>query len=139
MSQQNQIVDENRPLTRRELDSLLIELDLLRSEAAGSIRMYEALAIELESLKNTRGTKQAQNSLIYSSNEGCVCVPELIRQLMSISRLREQRSMIDYALNVSRHKNKDVEAWIQSFGGAAKSGLWSDKVKRETLTFKLRE
>ena len=39
--------------------------------------------------------------------------------------------------DTSRQKTEDVEAWIQSFGGGAKFGLWSDKDKGETFPVKL--
>ena len=52
--QQTPSADDNIPYDRRELDGLFAELDLQRREAAAYRRMNEALAKEVENLKNTR-------------------------------------------------------------------------------------
>ena len=47
-------VDDNKPYERMELDGLFAEVNLQRREAAANRRMNDALAAEVENLKNTR-------------------------------------------------------------------------------------
>ena len=107
---------------RRELEELFARLETQTREAEASKRTNEEfareveankrrneeLAIEIELLRSERTKQNCSNS--SNSSDGCLWVPELVKQLVSQSQPRENRNKVDSAIDALRNKTHDVES-----------------------------
>ena len=62
-----------------------------------------------------------------------------MKQLVSQSQPRENRNIVDSAIDTLRNKTHDVESWFQAFDWVMKANGFSEKVKGEMLPVKFRD